>query len=240
MAKKPRNPVARQLAERTFQQRVVPKASQKATKGDRWDRKGKHKRSDPTEFQVGDRIKIERKGKEVEALVKQPKAPRGQLGISVDGKYDLVEPGDAKVIEESLLRLQVISESVRLDEGVLDKFNHLYDKALSFVSKKHVTYEQACAAVDKITELTGDTYSFYNKEKMRGFTPKMLQDIGGSLVALVLALNSMGTDLLTTGVVGAGAATASALVDHYLIQWRRRTLMRDTAAIQKSSDDTVH
>lgn len=69
-------------------------------------------------FQVGDRVKVKVKvednnGKtkveDKEGIVKEPNAPRGLLGITVDGKYSLVEPQHATIIEESLSRMRKLA-----------------------------------------------------------------------------------------------------------------------------------
>lgn len=105
MTKKSRNPMASSLRDPKYRKQVVPSSKEKAAKGDNWSRSAKHKAKSDL-FQVGDSVMVG----DQEGIVKSH-APRGLLGVAIDGKYNLVEPSDAKIIEESLARMSALADN---------------------------------------------------------------------------------------------------------------------------------
>jgi hypothetical protein len=69
-------------------------------------RKRPAKKANPELYQVGDTVDVSGE----EGIVKEPNAPRGLLGIAINGKYSLVEPEDVKLVTETMNRLRQLSE----------------------------------------------------------------------------------------------------------------------------------
>lgn len=120
--RKNRNPYAGSLSKPQYQPKVSKSSKERASQRDGWSRDGKHKsktrnieleEDDSPSLQLGDEVKYvgddeDLKGKE--GLVKLPNSHYGQVGVTFDGAYTLVDADKLEIIEESLQRLRMISE----------------------------------------------------------------------------------------------------------------------------------
>ncbi len=99
-----------------FRQKAAKSDAERAEQRDRFSRHAKYKAS-PEDFdmedenldegfQVGDEVR--HKGKT--GMVKNPKAPLGMVGLTIDGQYALVPEDQIELIEESLRRMRELSK----------------------------------------------------------------------------------------------------------------------------------
>lgn len=122
---KKRNPFAAQLQTNgQFRPKVAKSASDRAKQRDGWERVAKYKTTalavDDLEesFQIGDEVTVpvetEKDGKKTtvtkKGMVKNPKAPLGMVGLTIDGQYTLVHEDKVKLIAESLARMIELSK----------------------------------------------------------------------------------------------------------------------------------
>jgi len=112
------NPMAKMLRteKASFQTRRTKTTDEKIAQNDGWDRNGKYKVNhldvdDDGEvvtetFQVGDNVTLDGK----KGMVKNPSAPLGLVGVTVDGKYMLVHEDSLKLIEGHIQRMLDLSK----------------------------------------------------------------------------------------------------------------------------------
>jgi hypothetical protein len=112
-----------------FREKTAKSDAERADQRDRFSRNAKYKASvedfDMTDddleegFQHGDEVNVEvtgtdEAGKKTKTtktgMVKNPKAPLGMVGITVDGKYALVPEDELTLVEEALARMIELSK----------------------------------------------------------------------------------------------------------------------------------
>ncbi len=122
---KKRNPFAAQLqTNRQFRPKVAKSALERAKHRDGWERVAKYKTTAleieafEEGFQIGDEVSVpveveqdgEKRTVTKKGMIKNPKAPLGMVGLTVDGQYELVQADKVKLIAESLARMIELSK----------------------------------------------------------------------------------------------------------------------------------
>jgi hypothetical protein len=121
----PRNPYVAAVRDPKglFRQKAAKSDAERADQRDPFSRNAKYKASvedfdmDELEegLQHGDTVEVtvkDEKGRKVKkkGMVKNPKAPLGLVGLTVDGKYALFPEDKAELVSESLARLIELSK----------------------------------------------------------------------------------------------------------------------------------
>lgn len=127
-----------------------------------------------------------------------------------------------------------------LEEGVRETVEGMVDKAIKMFSPKHVTYEAACTAIDRINELTdGKGYISYTKADLL-IGGKLAQDVAATVVALSLSLaqiHNVGVAITASIVSAAVAAVSYGLV--HIRGAKRGTVMGQAARAEARSPAPV-
>lgn len=103
-----------------FREKAAKSGAEREAQRDRFSRNAKHKGKIIDEeiaeaFQHGDTVELEVKGKDGKpvtktGMVKNPKAPMGLVGLTLDGEYALIPEEDLKLVIESLARMIELSK----------------------------------------------------------------------------------------------------------------------------------
>lgn len=111
-----------------------------------------------------------------------------------------------------------VNEPEMLEEGVRETLEAIVDKTLKLFSPRHVSYEAACAAIDKVNAITdtklGKPYMSYTKDDLM-VGGKLVQDVAATVVGLSMTLTQvqhLGMDVTSQLVAAASAAVAFGLV----------------------------
>jgi hypothetical protein len=108
---KKRNLAAYQLRTNgAFKPKRAKSTEEREDQRDQWSRNGKYKNRGEAmdeSYQIGDTVKL-KNGKE--GMIKNPNGPLNMLGISVDGKYGLIDEDDIECLAECFARLHELSK----------------------------------------------------------------------------------------------------------------------------------